>query len=68
MLSSPKIGARVELRYRQSFRSVMPHGQRGNVVIVGRSRPRNHAVKLDSGRVAIVPAGNLIAANEQGAE
>ena len=59
MLSSPQVGTRVELRYRPSMRAITSHGQRGTVVIVGRKRPRNHGVRLDSGQVVIVPAGNL---------
>lgn len=60
MLASPRIGQRVELRYRESFRPIMPHGARGVVIIASRGRPRNHAVRLDDGREVIVPCGNLI--------
>jgi len=59
MLSSPPPGTRVELRYRASVRSIAPHGQRGTIVIASKKRPRNHAVKLDSGIIVVVPAGNL---------
>lgn len=50
---------RAILHYRESLRTITPHGQQGEVIIVGRKRPRNHAVRLDSGRVVVVPAGNL---------
>jgi len=65
MLSSPTPGTQVELRYRPSMRSIAPHGQRGVVVIVSKKRPRNHAVRLESGTVVVVPAGNLFMEKSQ---
>jgi len=59
MLSNPKPGQRVVLHYRASARGRMPHGARGVVEVPGNARPRNHLVRLDDGRVVVVPAGNL---------
>jgi hypothetical protein len=39
---------------------VRPHGASGTVTIVSRGKPRNHLVRLDDGRLVVVPCGNLI--------
>ena len=59
MLSNPRIGQAVEVRYRKALRPIARlHGKRGIVTIVGRGRPRNHEVEID-GRRYVVPAGHL---------
>lgn len=66
MLSSPKIGQRVRLHYAKHYRHLMPyHGQEGIVVIASKGRPRNHMVLLKSGKRVVVPAGNLIKAEQE---
>ena len=51
----------MRLRYRESRRAEAPyHDQVGVVVIVGRGRPRNHAIRLETGAVVIVPCGQLV--------
>lgn len=60
MLSNPKQGDRVEVRYRKGVREHMPHhGKLGTVEIVGKGRPRNHGVRIDFGELTVIPAGNL---------
>lgn len=61
MLSNPKPGDRVRIRYRKGVRETMPwHDQVGVVVIACRARRcRNHAVQIGTAVVA-VPAGNLM--------
>lgn len=72
MLTHPKIGQRVELRYaaakrpahayrNQAGELVPYHAARGVVLVAssGGRGPRNHLVRLDDGTEAIVPAGNL---------
>ena len=60
MLWRPKPGTRVTLQYRQSAREGMPHGMRGVVTAGGIGPgPINAAVKLDDGRVMVVPRGNI---------
>lgn len=61
MLSHPRPGQRVELRYRAETRPVFPwHGAAGVVVTPSHGHPRNHLVRLDCGFLMIVPAGNLV--------
>lgn len=61
MLSHPKPGQRVRLRYARKYAHLFPfHGKVGVVEIVGRGKPRNHGVELD-GVIVVVPAGNLVA-------
>ena len=60
MLRNATIGQAVELRYRAPLRPTTGlHGHRGEIVVAGRGRPRNHGVRLDDGRVVIVPAGHV---------
>lgn len=59
MLSNPKPGARVRIRYRAGVRERMPwHNAVGTVEIVCRKRPRNHGIRIGETLVS-VPAGNL---------
>lgn len=59
MLSNPKPGARVRIRYRAGVRERMPwHDVVGTVEIVCRKRPRNHGVRI-GGVLVSIPAGNL---------
>lgn len=60
MIANPRPGQRVRLHYRALLRAIAPHGHAGTVVIASRGRPRNHAVKLDSGETVVVPCGNLV--------
>lgn len=60
MLVNPKPGQRVRLVYAAAKRAFHGlHGERGAVEVAGRGKPRNHLVKLDSGRRVVVPCGNL---------
>jgi hypothetical protein len=60
MVSNPHIGQRVQLWYAAKRRQFAPHhGEFGRVVVVGKGKPRNHGVELQSGDVVAVPAGNL---------
>lgn len=56
MVSSPKVGQRVQCWYKD--RTMTLHGRFGIVVIVSRGKPRNHGVEIN-GTVYVVPAGNL---------
>lgn len=60
MLSNPKPGARVRIRYRAGVRERMPwHDRVGRIAIVCKARRcRNHGVEVD-GRIVAIPAGNL---------
>lgn len=59
VVSNPRPGARVRIRYRAGVRDRMPwHDAVGTVEIVGRRRPRNHGVRIGAVLV-VVPAGNL---------
>ena len=60
MLSSPRIGQRVQVWYRWPVRTWMPlHGQTGEIVCVSRAvKCRNHGVVID-GVLYVVPCGNL---------
>lgn len=66
MIHHPKSGQRVQLWYRKSAVSTMPHHARfGRVVECGRGKgPRNAAVKFDDGTLVVVPRGNLKVASE----
>jgi len=63
MLTAPKPGRRVELRYRPALRAVTGlHAARGVVLAVGRGPgPRNHLVAIDGGRRVVVPRGHVFA-------
>ena len=60
MLSSPRIGQEVEIRYGKHLRPFLKHlhERRGTVVIRSNRRPRNHLVQVD-GKSYVVPCGNL---------
>jgi hypothetical protein len=64
MLTCPRIGQRVRLHYNRRLASsgAAPHAGQPGVVVARktRGRPRNHLVRLDCGRLLIVPAGNLV--------
>lgn len=48
MISFPAPGLQVRIHYRATVAPHMPHhGRTGRVVLAARSRPRNHAVRLD---------------------
>ena len=65
MLSNPKVGQLVRLAYAPEKHGAAQsgglalHGQTGRVVIASRSRKaRNHGVDI-SGRIVVIPAGQL---------
>ena len=59
-MSCPQVGRRVRLHYAERKRPNHPfHGEFGAVTIRSFGRPRNHLIKLDGGRLVVVPAGNL---------
>lgn len=60
MITRPGPGTRVTLAYRPALRPICPHGAADVVLVAGRGKgPKNHLVKLDDGRVLVVPAGHL---------
>lgn len=64
MIWHPQPGQRVLLHYAKRWRGlVADHGQEGNVIIAAPRGPGpiNVAVRLDSGRITVVPRGNLVA-------
>jgi len=68
MMTAPRTGQRVRLHYAASYAHMMPyHGRHGVVVVSGRGKPRNHAVRLDNGELVIVPCGNLCRVTGEGA-
>ncbi len=59
MISSPKVGQRVQVWYRKERAPHMPwHGRIGIVEISSRGKPRNHLINID-GTTVVVPCGNL---------
>jgi hypothetical protein len=59
MMSFPRIGQRLRVRYNQRMREWMPlHDAVGFVRVRSTTKPRNHAVEI-SGVLYVVPAGNL---------
>lgn len=71
MIRSPKVGQRVRVHYATKAKrkgmavpaEFMPwHGKTGTIVTanIRTKGPCNVAVKLDSGKVVIVPRGNLV--------
>jgi hypothetical protein len=60
VLTSPRIGQGVEIRYGYRLRPLIEHlhGRRGTVLIRSNGRPRNHLVQVD-GKGYVVPCGNL---------
>jgi len=64
MMANPRVGQRVEIRYRRSLRDLMPlQGKVGVVRIASRGKPRNHGVEVD-GRLYCIPCGNLFKRKE----
>ena len=61
MIWRPKIGQRVQLRYRKSMRDVIGlHLVTGTVIRVATgSKSINAEIRLDNGKTVIVPRGNL---------
>jgi hypothetical protein len=61
MISSPKVGQRVQVWYRKEWAAFMPwHGKLGTVVVASRGKPRNHGVFIPGfATIVVVPAGNL---------
>jgi len=59
MIWRPKPGQRVELHYKESMRAVCPHLEKGIVIKSGGRKIVNALVKLDDGKMLIVPRGNL---------
>ncbi len=61
MISHPKPGQRVSVRYNARVAPLMPHhGKSGTVLFkAGGRRCRNHAVWIDNGPAVAIPAGNL---------
>lgn len=65
MLTNPRQGQLVRLRYGPKYRSMARyHDQVGVVIIVGKGKPRNHGVMIGD-EVVIVPAGNLMKAKKE---
>jgi hypothetical protein len=63
MISHPRIGQVVRLRYRESLRRIAPHHDRPGIVVAvcaGR-KPRNHLVEIGD-ELVCVPAGHLVPA------
>ena len=60
MISNPKVGTPVIVRYKKKLKSWFPlEGKRGKVVIVCKARRcRNHGVEID-GTMYVIPCGNL---------
>lgn len=59
MLSSPRIGQVVQIRYNRRIRGLMPlHGKHGVVIARSRGKPRNHLVSVEGG-YHVIPCGNL---------
>jgi len=62
MIVHPSIGQRVMLWYAAKWQAfgAQCHGMTGAVEIRAKGPgPRNHGVRLDNGRLVIVPCGNL---------
>jgi hypothetical protein len=59
-MSHPRVGQCVRVRYGKGRRAFMPHHDKlGVVEIVSTGRPRNHGVRLRSGLLVVIPAGNI---------
>lgn len=63
MVSNPRVGDAVTIRYKKSLKSWFPlEGKTGTIAIVCKARRcRNHGVMVD-GRLYAVPCGNLFMA------
>ena len=61
MIWRPKIGQRVQLRYRRSMREAVGlHLATGTVICVATGpKSINAKIRLDTGKIVIVPRGNL---------
>jgi hypothetical protein len=60
MIASPKTGQRCRIHYRKSCQSLPHHGSTAVVVTPSQGKPRNHLVRLECGRLVVVPCGNLM--------
>jgi hypothetical protein len=59
MIVHPRVGQIVQCWYRAALRPIAPlHGLQGVVEAVGRTKPRNHAIRV-AGTLYVVPAGHL---------
>lgn len=64
MVSNPKPGQRVVLRYAKRRAHLFHlHNAAGVVRIAGKGKPRNHGVEV-GGVIVVVPCGNLTAEHE----
>lgn len=63
MVSNPKVGDRVIVRYKKSLKTWFPlEGKIGFISIVCKARRcRNHGVRID-GKLYVIPCGNLFTA------
>jgi hypothetical protein len=60
VISSPYIGQAVQIWYGSKWRALCRHhGHSGTVEIVSKGKPRNHGVRLATGELVSIPAGNL---------
>ncbi len=65
MLINPKINQLVQLKYsKKKWPKALLQGKIGKIVIVGRGKPRNHAIEID-GIVYVVPCGNMFSVTEE---
>lgn len=65
MLTNPKPGQRIRVRYNKRLRThMLYHDNAGRILIPSRGRPRNHLVALDDGTKTIIPCGNLFSEPE----
>lgn len=64
MLLNPRIGQLITIWYRKSNRDLPYHGQKGQVIITSKGKPRNHLVCTEKGIKIVVPCGNLQAIKE----
>jgi len=66
MISNPRIGTPVIVRYKKSLKTWFPlEGKRGTIAIVCKARRcRNHGVLID-GQMVVIPCGNLFPAPMQ---
>ena len=60
MYANPSLGAKVRIHYGKRYALLCQHLQDrvGDIVVVGKGKPRNHGVMVD-GEVYVIPCGNL---------
>lgn len=64
MMTSPRIGQQVSVRYNQRICGLMPlHGRTGIVRVRSNGKPRNHGIEID-GIIHVIPCGNLFKIEE----